>query len=287
MGDPTKQKKINSDNDNDTIIVMPIRVIQSIRILFEIEEEESKIESLVEKLALTPSPSKSSMSKLEALDRALEQETEEQSSTTQLVFTPPPEEPELTPARKKYLHRREKLKLLAEENKYNKITTNIQDSRQEDDITAKSMTYAASVGLNMIVAPISFGTFMFFFSGGVFDFFFPKADDYNTNRNTAHNPVDIKRVIIGVVSGVIMMIIEMVLFVIRTHEFDHYATKKKKARGVEPFGAYTSKSTKEYYEDENHNKINIINTNSDTVNTTSATSIVTTNDVVDKEKKNS
>merc|ERR1712238_431827 len=133
-------------------------------------------------------------------------------------------------------------------------------------------------GLNMIVAPISFGTFMFFFSGGVFDYFFPiVADEYNSNRNTAHNPVDIKRVIIGVVSGVIMMIIEMVLFVIRTHEFEHYATKKKKARGVEPFGAYTAKSTKEYYEDAQHNKINMTNTT-----TTTTTNVAPTTE----EKKN-
>ena len=127
-----------------------------------------------------------------------------------------------------------KLRLQNEETKYTKITNNIKDQRQEDDTTTKSMTFAASVGINMIVAPISFGAFMYFFSGGVFDFFWPpptegEYDDFNNNRNN-RNPtgVDIKRVIIAVISGVAMMIIEMILFVIRTHEFEAHTTKKEK-----------------------------------------------------------
>ncbi len=204
-GDPSKLNKKKS-------IVMPIRVLQSIRILVPSTTQES-------------------------LDRALE------SGATGLAFTPP-YEPEMTPERKKYLERMEKLRLKSEETKYTRITRNIKDQRQEDDKTAKSMTYAASVGINMIVAPISFGTFMYFFSGGIFDFFFPPNEDENPNRHPSG--VDIKRVIVGVVSGVIMMIIEMVLFVIRSHEFDAHTTKKKKKRGVQPFGSYSANSAMSY-----------------------------------------
>ena len=270
-GDPIKQKKIIS-----------IRVIQAIRILFENDKK-----------------------KMELFDHALQQQHPQQkasSSSTKnqqqqqqlsLVFTSPPSKesslessPEgLTPERRNYLIRIEKLKLQSEETKYSKITTNIKDQRQEDDITTKSMTYAASVGINMIVAPISFGTFMYFFSGGVFDFFFPPnvdGDDFNT-KNLNPTGVDIKRVIIGVISGVIMMIIEMLLFVIRTHEFDHYTTKKKKKRGIEPFGVYSSKSNKIYTTDNpDISKINITSNNNKTNNKNNISSTVSS-----KDKKNS
>ena len=42
--------------------------------------------------------------------------------------------------------------------------------------------------------------------------------------------------IIGVVSGVAMLFIEMTLFVIRTHEFDDGMKRKKKKKTVSPFG---------------------------------------------------
>lgn len=206
-GDPSKLKK-----KKNKPIVMHIRVLQSIRILGNSATKES-------------------------LDRALD------SGETGLAFTPP-YEPEMTPERKKYLERMEKLRLKSEETKYGRITKNIKDQRQEDDKTARSMTYAASVGLNMIVAPISFGSFMYFFSGGIFDYFFPPNEDENPNRNPSG--VDIKRLIVGVVSGVIMMIVEMVLFVIRSHEFDAHTTKKKKKRGVQPFGSYSANSAMSY-----------------------------------------
>eukprot|EP00536_Pseudo-nitzschia_multiseries_P009434 jgi/Psemu1/242131/estExt_Genewise1.C_2620015 len=199
---------------------MPIRVLQSIRMLSPAAEQ------------------------LESLDRALS------SPTSVLAFTPSPPEPELTPERKKYLARMEKLRLKVEETKYTRITTNIKDQRQEDDHTTKSMTYAASVGINMIVAPISFGSFMYFFSGGVFDYLFPPSEDGSDDfRNRNPTGVDIKRVILGVVSGVVMMIIEMVLFVIRSHEFESHTTKKKKKRGVQPFGAYSANSAMTYTDD--------------------------------------
>lgn len=43
---------------------------------------------------------------------------------------------------------------------------------------------------------------------------------------------------IGVVSGVGMLFVEMILFVIRTHEFDAVMTKKKRKRAatISPFG---------------------------------------------------
>eukprot|EP00537_Pseudo-nitzschia_pungens_P009755 CAMPEP_0172381732 /NCGR_PEP_ID=MMETSP1060-20121228/71103_1 /TAXON_ID=37318 /ORGANISM="Pseudo-nitzschia pungens, Strain cf. cingulata" /LENGTH=320 /DNA_ID=CAMNT_0013109521 /DNA_START=153 /DNA_END=1115 /DNA_ORIENTATION=- len=214
-GDPSSKKKKKKNKP----VVMPIRVLQSIRILSPSAEQ------------------------LESLDRALS------SPSLLLAFTPPPPEPELTPERQKYLARMGRLRLKVEETKYTKITTNIKDQRQEDDRTTKSMTYAASVGINMIVAPISFGTFMYFFSGGVFDYLFPPGeDDFRRNKNPSG--VDVKRVILGVVSGVIMMIIEMVLFVIRSHEFESHTTKKKKKRGVQPFGSYSANSAMTYTDGE-------------------------------------
>jgi len=158
-GDPSKM----SSSSNQKGIVVPIRVIRSIRLLL-------------------PSSTK------ESLDQALD------CGETSLAFTPP-FEPEMTTERQKYLERIEKLRLKTEETKYTKITDNIKDQRQEDDKTAKSMTYAASVGINMIVAPLSFGAFMYFFSGGVFDFFFPPKESDMPNLNPTG--VDIKRLIVG------------------------------------------------------------------------------------------
>jgi hypothetical protein len=64
----------------------------------------------------------------------------------------------------------------------------------EDDVTTKSMTYAASVGLNMIVAPISFGVFMYFFAGAIFGWM-TGNDDRESSR--PHHQTDIKSVITG------------------------------------------------------------------------------------------
>jgi hypothetical protein len=46
----------------------------------------------------------------------------------------------------------------------------------------------------------------------------------------------------GVISGVGMLFVEMILFVIRTHEFDAVVSKKKRKRAatISPFG-HTSK----------------------------------------------
>lgn len=154
---------------------------------------------------------------------------------TSLFFTPPPAPTEESDQQRKFRQRLEKLRLQCEETKYSKITSNLHSDKATDDITAKSMTYAASVGLNMIVAPISFGCFMYFFAGGIFDYFLGEAFSSRTTGGT-----DIKRVIVGVISGVVMLFIEMILFVIRTHEFEvHQRKKEKKKRGVQPFGVYS------------------------------------------------
>jgi hypothetical protein len=154
---------------------------------------------------------------------------------TSLFFTPPPAPKEETREQRKQRTRMGKLRLQCEETKYVKLTGNLHQE-EHDDINGRSMTYAASVGLNMIIAPISFGCFMYFFAGGVFDYFLGEEFSSRTGGGT-----DIKRVIVGVVSGVIMLFIEMTLFVIRTHEMEKHTTKKRKKRGVQPFGVYSKK----------------------------------------------
>lgn len=155
-----------------------------------------------------------------------------------LYFTPPSQPDEESDEQRKYKQRIDRLKLRREETNYSKLTSNLQSKKNEDDITAKSMTYAASVGLNMIIAPISFGCFMYFFAGGIFDYFW----GHNASSRTPGG-VDIKRVIVGVVSGVIMLFIEMILFVIRTHEVELHQRRKLKKKGgaVQPFGVYSKK----------------------------------------------
>lgn len=130
-----------------------------------------------------------------------------------------------------FTKRMERLRLRAEESSYKRLTGNL-DTTVQDDVTVRSMTYAASVGLNMIVAPISFGVFMYFFAGQIFSFF----DDENSVPLKPHE-TDIKRVIAGVISGVIMLFIEMILFVIRTHTMEASMLKKRKRNPhVSPFG---------------------------------------------------
>ena len=109
------------------------------------------------------------------------------------------------------------------------------------------MMYATSVGLNKIEAPVTFGVFMYFFAGSIFGRFFP--DDNNTN--TRGNNVDVRQVIAGVLSGVILLFIEMILFVIRSHELDASVRKKKRKKEYRsnPFG-YTSRAMERVYEGE-------------------------------------
>lgn len=166
-----------------------------------------------------------------------------------------------TTTRIAFAKRLERLRLHTEERSYSRLTTNIQHPaahRSADDITVKSMTYAASVGLNMIVGPLAFGTFMYFFAGGVLDHFFlgdttTTTNNYNSsNHYSGHSGagggVDVRRVIAGVLSGAFMLFVEMILFVIRSHELD--ASVRKKGKRAEyranPFG-YTQKSMARTY----------------------------------------
>ena len=152
--------------------------------------------------------------------------------------------------------RLERLRLRDEERSYMKLTTNLKthSSLKDDDVTVKSMMYAASVGLNMIVAPVTFGVFMYFFAGGIFGRFFDEdigedVDDSSRRGGTRiGGGVDVRRVIAGVVSGVFMLFVEMILFVIRSHELDASVTKKSRRREnrANPFG-YTEKSMARVY----------------------------------------
>lgn len=150
--------------------------------------------------------------------------------------------------------RRQRLRMLGEERSYGKLTRNLKTHSilKDDDITTKSMMYASSVGLNMIVAPISFGVFMYFFAGGIVSRFIDgeQQDDniINYDRWQGTGGVDVRRVIAGVVSGVFMLFVEMILFVIRSHELDAEVARKGRRREnrANPFG-YTEKSMKRIY----------------------------------------
>ncbi|KAL3770177.1 hypothetical protein ACHAW5_009272 [Stephanodiscus triporus] len=146
-----------------------------------------------------------------------------------------------------------KLRLRDEERSYGRLTTNLRNRSSmigDDDVTAKSMTYAASVGLNMIVAPVTFGVFMYFFAGGIFGRFFDDDDDdvYGDRRHPRGGGVDVRRVIAGVISGCFMLFVEMILFVIRSHEIDASSTRKgrRSENRANPFG-YTQKSMARVY----------------------------------------
>lgn len=147
-----------------------------------------------------------------------------------------------------------KLRLRDEERSYGRLTTNLRNRSSmigDDDVTAKSMTYAASVGLNMIVAPVTFGVFMYFFAGGIFGRFFDVDDDEgggDRSRSRGGDGVDVRRVIAGVVSGCFMLFVEMILFVIRSHEIDASSTRKgrRSENRANPFG-YTQKSMARVY----------------------------------------
>jgi hypothetical protein len=146
-----------------------------------------------------------------------------------------------------YQKRIEQLKLNIEERNYTKLTSNIDSSSSSaDDATLSSMLYASSIGLNMIVAPISIGVLMYFFAGKLFIWLFgnDNVDDSNQSLSYSKNgKLNIHGVIVGVISGVIMLFIEMILFVIRNHEMDKYLTSKKKKNRKNPFG-YDEKTAK-------------------------------------------
>ncbi len=152
--------------------------------------------------------------------------------STRLVFSTPTSPPTKTEEEaRRFQKRMDRLRLRAEESRYKALTGNI-DTYVADDVTVKSMTYAASVGLNMIVAPISFGVFMYFFAGQIFTWI-----SASPHVELRPHEVDIRRVIAGVISGVAMLFIEMILFVIRTHTMDKSSRKKAlKMKTMSPFG---------------------------------------------------
>jgi len=168
--------------------------------------------------------------------------------TTKLSFQPKPQ-PTTDPA---FTKRLERLRLQDEERSYNNLTTNLKtaSSIKDDNITAKSMMYATSVGLNMVVAPITFGIFMYFFAGSIFSRFFDSEIDINDR--TSMNQIDIRRVIAGVVSGVFMLFVEMILFVIRSHELDASVRKKsrRKENRANPFGHTRKNAARVYVRDD-------------------------------------
>mmetsp|Transcript_26297 Transcript_26297/g.53329 ORF Transcript_26297/g.53329 Transcript_26297/m.53329 type:complete len:323 (-) Transcript_26297:110-1078(-) len=182
----------------------------------------------------------------------LKHQLESSLRTTSLSFSPNNASKKFTSSPTNFQKRMQHLRLLDEEKSYKRLTTNLKDIRslKDDNITAKSMMYATSVGLNMIVAPVSFGVFMYFFSGSLFARFFDRDGDVDGSRGSHDgNGTDIRRVIAGVVSGVFMLFVEMILFVIRSHELD--ASVRKKARRREnranPFG-YTERTAKRVYD---------------------------------------
>ena len=200
-------------------------------------------------------PSKEAIALPIAVVRAMRDVLDEDSKAleaalkrTKLVFTPPPpSEEELmkngTQQQKRFYTRMQRLRFRYEETKYAKLTQNLGKVQQDDDVTTKSMTYAASIGLNMIVAPISFGVFMYFFAGSLLSYAWPTT---NSNSN-----IDIRRVILGVISGVVMLFIEMLLFVIRTNEMDKAMRRKqRKNKPAGPFSNYTSSSKRTYQDKE-------------------------------------
>ena len=182
---------------------------------------------------------------LTKLEEALGGDTDktEKNEKPSLFFTPPPPAPEDTVDRQKWETRMKRLRLRAEETRYQKLTNNLNKDKADDDVTAKSMMYAASVGLNMIVAPISFGVFMYFFAGQIFEWVLDEADAKEIAAN--QHRTDIRKVIAGVVGGVGMLFVEMLLFVIRTHTLEEsVARKKRKNKGPSPFG-YTKPVVKD------------------------------------------
>lgn len=224
-----EQQHINKKGKKKAIKVVPLPMIRAMKVVLQSNNNATEITTTVKEL-----------------EEALQQ--------TQLAFAVPESSNNNDKKRtdldqEKFRKRMNRLRLQNEESKYCRLTANIgNNSRvQDDDITTKSMTYAASVGLNMIVAPISFGVFMFFFSGPVLRFL------WSSYQGPTHpGAVDVRKVIIGVISGVLMLFIEMLLFVIRTHEFERGLAKKQRKKGgaiaaaVQPFGVYSSATEKTY-----------------------------------------
>lgn len=161
--------------------------------------------------------------------------------TTQLSFSQVKQDRVDPKEQLAYAKRLAYLRRKREEQLYSKLTSNISIQKQDDDISNKSMTYATSIGLNMIVGPVCFGVFMYFFGGSLLNYAWP--------MELLHpGQVDVRKVILGVLSGVMMLFVEMILFVIRTHELDKALRVKERQqrKTANPFSRYTSNSAKIY-----------------------------------------
>eukprot|EP00816_Leptocylindrus_hargravesii_P009194 CAMPEP_0196812884 /NCGR_PEP_ID=MMETSP1362-20130617/32057_1 /TAXON_ID=163516 /ORGANISM="Leptocylindrus danicus, Strain CCMP1856" /LENGTH=242 /DNA_ID=CAMNT_0042188827 /DNA_START=53 /DNA_END=781 /DNA_ORIENTATION=- len=143
-----------------------------------------------------------------------------------LMFSKPDETKSKDPERLKFEKRMERLRLKSEEMKYQSLTQNLAQNPKTDDVTTRSMTYATSIGLNMIVAPISFGAFVYFFAGQFIDF----DEGYRGRRGEA------RRVLLSVLAGIFMLFVEMILYVIRSHQLEESVRSKQKKATPSPFG---------------------------------------------------
>jgi len=85
------------------------------------------------------------------------------------------------------------------------------------------MKYATSVCMNMILAPISIGGFIYYCSQWMV-------------KDSGSNKVSLARILWSVCSGIIILFIEMVLFIIRNDRMDVTIEKKRVRRNVICFG---------------------------------------------------
>lgn len=238
-----KDKDKDKEDDNECII--PLSAISHAKQILKLHEQKLQVQSAASAKNSTSKQSEHLLM-LTKLNNELENNIKQ---GCKLSFTSQPSSSssssnskykEMTPEQKiKYDERIQKLKLSVEERKYSKLTSNL-DKTPDDDATLSSMLYASSVGMNMIVAPISIGVLMYFFAGKLMSWIFGSDSDNPSSVNSLHGTKDgklnIHGVIVGVLSGVIMLFIEMILFVIRNHEMDRHLSNKKKKSRKNPFG---------------------------------------------------
>lgn len=236
-GDCNTVPALTMEDNSTSFSSLPLIAVRALRSVFVHLNDEELIRNKEYKTNNSPQQDeqrKKQQSPLHRLELAL--------SRTQLCFKNKKcdeknSSEQIRLSKERYKTRMERLRMRSDERKYTKLTSNI-DRYVADDVSVKGMMYATSIGLNMIVAPIATGTVMFFFAGALFNWIEGDNDGVagKSNRNN-NGAIDIKRIIAGVVSGVAMLIIEMVLFVIRSHEMDRHVCKKVKIKGEEnPFG---------------------------------------------------
>jgi hypothetical protein len=90
---------------------------------------------------------------------------------------------------------------------------------------------------------------VYFFSGPALDYLWPRQA---LTAPPQHRPPpgapDVRRVILAVLCGCAMLFVEMLLFVIRTHELDRAVRAKSRRKKDQPgaFGHYTSNTVKTF-----------------------------------------